>query len=73
MTEEFDINKIKFGPDGLTPAIAQDSVTGEVLMLAYMNAESLCLTVSTRKAHFYSRSREKLWCKGETSGNFLEP
>ncbi len=71
MTEKFDIGRIKFGPDGLIPAIAQDSVTSEVLMLAYMNAESLELTLSTRKAHFYSRSREKLWCKGETSGNFL--
>jgi phosphoribosyl-ATP pyrophosphohydrolase/phosphoribosyl-AMP cyclohydrolase len=71
MTEAFDISIIKFGPDGLAPAIAQDSVTGEVLMLAYMNGESLGLTLSTKKAHFYSRSRSKLWCKGETSGNFL--
>ncbi|MBE9527829.1 MAG: bifunctional phosphoribosyl-AMP cyclohydrolase/phosphoribosyl-ATP diphosphatase HisIE [Proteobacteria bacterium] len=71
MLLQFDIDKIKFDSHGLMPAIAQDSVTGEVLMLAYMNAESLGLTLSTRKAHFYSRSRQKLWCKGETSGNFL--
>ncbi len=71
MTEVFDIDKIKFGSDSLLPAIAQDALTSEVLMLAYMNAESLGLTLSTRKAHFYSRSRQKLWCKGETSGNYL--
>ncbi len=71
MTLEFDIDKIKFGPDSLVPAIAQDETTSEVLMLAYMNAEALGLTINTRRAHYYSRSRQKLWCKGETSGNFL--
>ncbi|MBI5970259.1 MAG: bifunctional phosphoribosyl-AMP cyclohydrolase/phosphoribosyl-ATP diphosphatase HisIE [Deltaproteobacteria bacterium] len=67
-----DISKIKFGVDGLIPAIAQDAETLEVLMLAYMNAEALTKTLSTGKAHFFSRSRKKLWLKGETSGNFLD-
>jgi len=63
------LDEVKFGKDGLVPAIVQDSGTGEVLMLAYMNSESLELTIRTGKTHFYSRSRKKLWCKGETSGN----
>ena len=56
--------------DGLIPAIAQDYETGEVLMLAYMNDEALAKTRETGKAHYWSRSRKKLWLKGETSGNF---
>lgn len=60
---------IRFDSDGLAPAIVQDAESGQVLMLAYMNRESLELTVQTGKTHFYSRSRKKLWCKGETSGN----
>src|SRR3989337_2414930 len=64
--------EIKFSPDGLIPAIAQDSVSGEVLMLAYMNKESLDKTLSTGRAHYFSRTRDKLWLKGETSGNFQE-
>lgn len=55
--------------DGLIPAIAQDADTGEVLMLAYMNAESYAETVSSGRAVYYSRSRKKLWRKGEESGN----
>ncbi len=55
----------------LIPAIVQDKNTGEVLMLAYMNEESLQYTLDTGKATFFSRSRGKLWCKGETSGNFM--
>ncbi len=55
--------------DGLLPAIAQDAQTGEVLMLAYMNAESYAETVATGRAVYYSRSRKKLWRKGEQSGN----
>jgi phosphoribosyl-AMP cyclohydrolase len=55
--------------DGLLPAIAQDAETGEVLMQAYMNAESYAETVSTGRAVYYSRSRQKLWRKGEESGN----
>jgi len=56
-------------PDGLIPAIAQDAATGEVLMFAYMNAESWEETVRTGRAVYYSRSRKKLWRKGEESGN----
>jgi phosphoribosyl-AMP cyclohydrolase len=55
--------------DGLLPAIAQDAATGEVLMQAYMNAESYAETVATGRAVYYSRSRQKLWRKGEESGN----
>ena len=54
---------------GLVPAIAQDAETGEVLMMAYMNAESYTETLSTGRAVYYSRSRKKLWRKGEESGN----
>ena len=64
--------EIKFSSHGLIPAIAQDAVSGEVLMLAYMNKESLDKTLSTGKAHYFSRTRDKLWLKGETSGNFQE-
>jgi phosphoribosyl-AMP cyclohydrolase len=56
----------------LIPAIAQDFETGEVLMLAYMNAEALRLTITTGEAHYWSRSRQKLWRKGETSGETQE-
>jgi phosphoribosyl-AMP cyclohydrolase len=55
--------------DGLLPAIAQDAQTGEVLMLAYMNVESYNETLATGQAIYYSRSRKKLWRKGEESGN----
>ncbi len=55
--------------DGLLPAIAQDAATGEVLMLAYMNAESYAETLATGRAVYFSRSRQKLWRKGEESGN----
>lgn len=54
---------------GLLPAIVQDSTSGEVLMLAWMNEEALELTLKTGRAHFFSRSRQSLWAKGETSGN----
>jgi len=64
-----DLAKIKFDEKGLVPAIAQEASTGKVLMLAYMNAESLRLTVETGYATYYSRSRQQLWKKGETSGN----
>jgi phosphoribosyl-AMP cyclohydrolase len=60
---------VKWNADGLVPAIAQDATTNEVLMLAYMNRESLALTISTGDAHYYSRSRQALWKKGETSGH----
>lgn len=57
---------------GLVPAIIQDAATGKVLMLGYMNAESYERTVATGRVCFYSRSRQCLWTKGETSGNFLD-
>lgn len=55
--------------DGLIPAIVQDATDGTVLMMAYMNEESLKMTLETKKATFWSRSRNELWIKGETSGN----
>lgn len=57
------------GPDGLVAAIAQDATTSEVLMLAWMNAESYAETLATGRAVYYSRSRRRLWRKGEESGN----
>ena len=62
---------VKFDPGGLIPAIVQDSTTGRVLMLGYMNAESLELTRQSGEVWFYSRSRRELWHKGATSGNVL--
>lgn len=59
----------KFGPDGLLPCITTDHVTNEVLMFAFMNAEALAHTIKTKKATYWSRSRNKLWIKGEESGN----
>jgi phosphoribosyl-AMP cyclohydrolase len=59
----------KFGPDGLIPCITTDHVTGEVLMFAFMNAEALAHTIRTGRATYWSRSRGKLWIKGEESGN----
>lgn len=59
----------KFGPDGLIPCITTDHVTNEVLMFAFMNAEALAHTIKSGKATYWSRSRNKLWIKGEESGN----
>ncbi len=64
------MDKVKFNKDGLIPAVTQDIRTDEVLMLAYMNEEALTKTIETGMAHYYSRSRQKLWLKGETSGHF---
>lgn len=61
--------QIKWNEQGLVPAIAQDSVTGEILMLAWMNRESLELSVEEGRAVYWSRSRQKLWRKGEESGH----
>ena len=61
----------KFDADGLIPAIVTDAATGEVLMFAWMNAEALAVTLETGIGHFWSRSRAKLWKKGEESGNLL--
>ena len=68
MKEEL-IREIKYDANGLVPAIVQDADTHEVLMLAYMNAESLKLTLETHETWFWSRSRSELWHKGATSGN----
>ncbi|MGI6707002.1 MAG: bifunctional phosphoribosyl-AMP cyclohydrolase/phosphoribosyl-ATP diphosphatase HisIE [Clostridia bacterium] len=65
-----DTNQIKFDERGLVPVVTQDIKTGEVLMLAYMTREALDLTISTGKVHYWSRSMQKLWQKGETSGNY---
>lgn len=66
------IKKLKFDQNGLIPAIAQDDKTGEVLMMAWMNEESLQLTISSGYATYYSRSRKSLWKKGDTSGHLQE-
>ncbi|MBN1440524.1 MAG: bifunctional phosphoribosyl-AMP cyclohydrolase/phosphoribosyl-ATP diphosphatase HisIE [Anaerolineales bacterium] len=62
----------KYNDQGLVPAVAQDSRTGEVLMLAWMNSEAWRKTLETREAHFWSRERKSLWRKGETSGNVMK-
>jgi phosphoribosyl-AMP cyclohydrolase len=62
---------LRFDQNGLIPAIIQDVSTGEVLMLGYMNAESLRRTLESGQVWFWSRSRQELWHKGATSGNFL--
>jgi len=67
----FDIKNLKYNQDGLIPAIITDAADGAVLMLGYMNAESLGITLEQKKVCFFSRSRQKLWLKGETSGNYL--
>ncbi len=63
------LKQLKFDESGLLPAIAQDYLTGEVLMMAWMNADSLEKTLSTNQVHYWSRSRGSLWRKGETSGH----
>ena len=63
---------LKFDSNGLLTAVAQDINTGQVLMVAMMDAQAVELTVKTRRVHFWSRSRNKLWQKGETSGNILD-
>ena len=62
-------DKIKFNAEGLVPAIIQDQASGRVLMMAWMNRASLETTLATGKTHFWSRSRQKFWMKGETSGH----
>lgn len=65
-----DISKLKFDKDGLIPAIVVDAITKKVLTLAYMNEQSLKITMEKNLTCFYSRSRQELWLKGETSGNY---
>lgn len=69
LTIKGDLSAIKYNEQGIVPAVAQDTATGAVLMMAWMNAESLVKTVETGFAHYYSRSRQTLWFKGETSGH----
>ena len=64
-----EIDAVAFDEKGLIPAIVQDSNTGKVLMLAYMNEEALTKTIETKETWFFSRSRQELWHKGATSGN----
>ena len=66
-----DRDAVSWGPDGLVPAIVQDESDGRVLMLAWMDAEALSATQETGEVHFHSRVRDRLWRKGETSGNVL--
>ncbi len=63
------IEAVAWNPDGLVPAVAQDATSGEVLMVAWMNRDSLQRTVASGEAHYWSRSRKALWRKGETSGH----
>jgi phosphoribosyl-AMP cyclohydrolase len=63
---------VRFDAAGLVPAVVQDDGTGEVLMVAYMNAEALARTIEMGKTHFWSRSRRAMWLKGETSGHVQE-
>ena len=63
------IEQVKFDEKGLVPAIAQDAITGQILMVAFMNREALDHTIRTGQATYYSRSRKKLWKKGEESGH----
>jgi phosphoribosyl-AMP cyclohydrolase len=65
------MTELHYDPNGLIPAVLQDAATGEVLMVAWMNAEALQLTRSTGEAHFWSRSRQQLWHKGAASGNVM--
>ncbi|NNE89832.1 MAG: phosphoribosyl-AMP cyclohydrolase [Silicimonas sp.] len=65
----FDPTTLKFDAAGLIPAIAQDETTGEVLMMAWMNAQSITRTLATKRVTYWSRSRQAFWVKGETSGH----
>ncbi|MGA0382585.1 MAG: phosphoribosyl-AMP cyclohydrolase, partial [Arenicellales bacterium] len=69
MTQLNWLDKIKWTSDGLVPAIAQEAVSGRVLMVAWMNREALLETANTGRGVYWSRSRAKLWRKGEESGN----
>lgn len=65
----FDVTSLKYDANGLIPAIAQDHVSGEVLMMAWMNAEAVAQTLATGRVTYWSRSRAAFWIKGETSGH----
>lgn len=66
---QFDLETLCYDADGLIPAIAQDHVSGEVLMMAWMNAEAVARTLKTGRVTYWSRSRQALWIKGESSGH----
>ena len=66
------MEEMKWDERGLITVVVQDERTKDVVMVAYMNQEALDLTLKTKKAHYYSRSRQKIWVKGETSGHFQE-
>ncbi|SOC08207.1 phosphoribosyl-AMP cyclohydrolase [Rhodobacter maris] len=65
----FEVSRLKYDANGLIPAIAQDHATGEVLMMAWMNAESLARTLESGQVTYWSRSRQSFWAKGESSGH----
>ena len=69
-SEKFKVSDIKFNKDGLVPVISQCVDTGIILMMAWMNEEALNKTIDTKNMYYFSRSRQKLWQKGETSGHF---
>ncbi len=69
--ENIKLNQLVYDSNGLIPTIAQERSTKEILMVAYSNKESIKKTLESRKAHFWSRSRNKIWMKGETSSNYL--
>ena len=66
------LNKVNWAQDGLVPAVTQDAASGRVLMVAWMNREALKQTAATGEVHYWSRSRKKLWHKGEESGHFQQ-
>ena len=66
---EFNVEELAFNEDGLIPAIAQDANSNEVLMMAWMNAQAVKLTLQTGRVTYWSRSRRAMWVKGETSGH----
>lgn len=72
MTIPFDPASLRYDAKGLVPAIAQDAETGEVLMMAWMNAEAVARTLKTGRVTYWSRSRQAFWIKGETSGHVQE-
>ena len=69
---EVMVPELKYDADGLIPAIVQDDATGDILMLGYLNEQSLRMTLEKQLVTFWSRSRQEYWTKGETSGNVLE-
>ena len=69
-SENFNLSNVNFNKDGLLPVISQYLHTGKVLMMAWMNKDALRKTIETNDMYYYSRSRSKLWRKGETSGHF---